>query len=87
MLPPELVNHIFSYLPIVSEEEKIIHTMIKHYKTYFLKHLTLRRNYDAFYNCWLNLNKPIKTFLETNDFTLLHIRQLYRFSIQYGHLI
>lgn len=87
MLPPEIINHIFSYLPILTEEEKRMHTMIKQYNTYFLKHLTIRTNYDSMYNCWLNINKPIKQFLETNDFTLLQIRQFYRFSIQYGHLI
>jgi len=86
-LPPEIQNHIFSYLPILTEEKKIIHYIIKEYNSYFLRELTLRRNYVDIYNFWLKINKPIKQFLETNDFTMVQIRQLYRFASQYGHLI
>ena len=86
-LPLEIQNHIFSYLPILSEEQKIIHYIIKSYNSYFLRDLTLRRNYVDIYNFWLNINKPIKHFLETNDFTMIQIRQLYIFASLYGHLI
>jgi hypothetical protein len=86
-LPLELQNHIFSYLPILSEEQKIIHYIIKTYNSYFLHELTLRSNYNNIFHFWLNINKPIKHFLETNDFTMVQIRQLYKFASQYGHLI
>ena len=86
-LPLEIQNHIFSYLPILSEEQKIIHYIIKSYNTYFLRDLTLRRNYVDIYNFLLKINKPIKHFLETNDFTMIQIRQLYIFASLYGHLI
>jgi len=86
-LPLELQNHIFSYLPILSEEQKIIHYIIKSYNSYFLRDLTLRINYQDIYHFWLKINKPIKHFLETNDFTMVQILQLYKFASQYGHLI
>lgn len=86
-LPLEIQNYIFSYLPILSEEQKIIHYMIKSYAFLFIRELKLRRNYQDIYNIWLKINKPIQLFLESNVFTLVQIRQLYQFAIQYGEFI
>jgi|TARA_B110000503_G_scaffold30072_2_gene48559 hypothetical protein len=86
-LPPEIQNHIFSYLPILTEEKKIIHYIIKEYNSYFLNILRIKRNYQDIYNYWLKINKPIKQFLETNKFTMVQIRQFYNFAIQYDYLI
>jgi len=86
-LPLEIQNHILSYLPILSEEQKIINSIIKNYKNYFLDIIKKKHNFLDIYNYWLRINPSIKIFLENNEFTMLHIRQLYRFDEMYGHII
>lgn len=86
-LPLEIQNYILSYLPILSEEQKIINSIVKNYKNYFLDILKNKNNFVDIYNYWLRINPSIKDFLENNDFTMLHIRQLYRFDVKYGHII
>ena len=86
-LPLEIQNKILSYLPVLSENQKRVHRIIQNYNNYFLTIMQKKRNYIDIYNYWLRLNPSIKSFLENNNFTMLHIRQFYTFDLNYGVLI
>jgi hypothetical protein len=47
-VPYELKQRIISYLPILNENMKIIHSIIKNYKTYFIT--ALIHEYDKYYD-------------------------------------
>lgn len=86
--PPEIVNYIFSYLPILSDEDRIIHSIIKNYNHLLLNELKKKERFDLIYTYWLDINPPIKQYIsEDNLLTLVQIRQLYKFCINYGELI
>lgn len=86
-LPEELQRYILSFLPIISNEKKRLNNIVKNYHFYFEREFSKMLRFNFIYRYWLNINKEIKIFLETNPMTMIQIQKLYTFSTEYGDLI
>lgn len=82
-IPLELQNYIFSFLPILSPQQKTLNNIVNNYNLYFERELTKQFNYNEIYMCWLNKHPEIKEFSKTNKLTMVQIQQLYKFSIPF----
>lgn len=80
-LPLELQNYIFSFLPILSNEQKCLNTIVNNYNIYFERELCKQFNYNEIYMCWLNKHPDIKEFHKTSKLTMIQMQKLYKFSI------
>jgi len=87
-LPNEIINYIFTFLPILDKRQKKLHNIIKNYKYYFideLKHLWNSYEIQHFFIIWYKNLFNIDTTLNIYyyDFTMIQIQNFYCFMIKY----
>lgn len=82
-LPLELQNYIFSFLPILSNEQKRLNHIVNNYNVYFERELIKQFHYNEIYLYWLNKHPDIKEFVKTSKLTMVQMQKLYKFSLLY----
>lgn len=87
-LPNEIINYIFSFLPILNEKQKILHNIIKNYKYYFINELKYLWNlYEVqhFFIIWYKKMFNLDTTMSIYhyNFTMIQIKNFYCFMIKY----
>lgn len=87
------MNHIYSYLPIVSNEKKRLNHLIVNYKYYFIRELFrlyILNDINNTLNIWIKVNPEYKNYDKSIfdfDFTLLQIQNFYKFMVSYSMLL
>ena len=85
----DIQNKIYSFLPIISHEKKILNNIIKNYPTYFRDYMLLYLNnkqINDLLHQWIIYNPEINIYLKSlyeditiNSLTLLQVQRFYRF--------
>jgi len=92
-IPNDIMNHIYSYLPIVSNEKKTLNHLIVNYKYYFIRELFrlyILRDINNTLNIWIRLNPEYENYEKSIfdfDFSLLQIQKFYTFMVSYSMLL
>tara|TARA_B110000114_G_C14831366_1_gene292793 strand:- start:146 stop:448 length:303 start_codon:yes stop_codon:yes gene_type:complete len=92
-LPNDIINHIYSFLPIVSNEKKILNTLIQNYKYYFIQELFklyMIHDINNILNIWIKIYPEYEKYCNdiiSYDFTLLQIQKFYTFMVSYSTIL
>jgi hypothetical protein len=92
-IPNDIMNHIYSYLPIVSNEKKALNHLIVNYKYYFIRELFrlyISHDINNILNIWMKINLDYENYEKSIfdfDFSLLQIQKFYTFMMSYSMLL